>query len=223
MDRQAFLTRVRQAALVGRAYRPHVQTEFPPGTGYVGGGDRPLQRLAEEVASVGGQPQIVATLDDARQALADLFQRYVVKTALCWRHPVLDRLGLAELLAERGIAHLHHETLAPLDRPRQREIALSADIGVTSVSHAVAETGTLAFFSGPGQERMASLVPPVHVAIITADQVLPDLFDLFQRLPSAALPTNVALVTGPSKTGDIELRLTTGVHGPGQWHVILVA
>ena len=72
---------------------------------------------------------------------------------------------------------------------------------------------------------MASLLPPLHVAIVAAEQVLPDLFDLFDKLREAghdALPSNLTLITGPSKTGDIELTLTTGVHGPGEWHVVVV-
>jgi L-lactate dehydrogenase complex protein LldG len=72
---------------------------------------------------------------------------------------------------------------------------------------------------------MASLVPPVHVAIVEEVQILPDLFDLFQGLRLAGvptLPTNLTLITGPSKTGDIELQLTTGVHGPKHWHVIVI-
>jgi L-lactate dehydrogenase complex protein LldG len=72
---------------------------------------------------------------------------------------------------------------------------------------------------------LASLLPPVHIAIVERAQIVPDLFDLFaileQQIPTG-LPTNVALITGPSKTGDIELTLITGVHGPGKWHVIIV-
>ena len=79
--------------------------------------------------------------------------------------------------------------------------------------------------SAPGSERLASLLPPVHVAVIEAAQILPDLFDLFARLQISGhpeMPSNLTLITGPSKTGDIELRLTTGVHGPGEWHVIII-
>jgi L-lactate dehydrogenase complex protein LldG len=101
----------------------------------------------------------------------------------------------------------------------------AAEIGITSCTHAVAETGTLAMCSGPGSERLASLLPPVHIAVVHREQILPDLFDLFARLEADGLQnlsSNVSLITGPSKTGDLELRLTTGVHGPGKWHVILI-
>ena len=76
----------------------------------------------------------------------------------------------------------------------------------------------------PGDERVASLLPPVHVAIVERQQIVADLIDAFSALTRGKeeLPSNVVLITGPSKTGDIELQLTTGVHGPGTWHVIVV-
>ena len=84
---------------------------------------------------------------------------------------------------------------------------------------------TIIILSAAGRERAASLLPPVFVTLLHAGQILPDLFDLFARLEDEgveSLPSNLALITGPSKTGDIELKLTTGVHGPGIWEVIII-
>jgi L-lactate dehydrogenase complex protein LldG len=70
-----------------------------------------------------------------------------------------------------------------------------------------------------------SLLPPVHIAIAERKQLVPDLFDLFPSSnmeQSPTLPSCITFITGPSKTGDIELRLVTGVHGPGEIHVILI-
>jgi L-lactate dehydrogenase complex protein LldG len=113
-----------------------------------------------------------------------------------------------------------------------------ADVGITGADYAVAESGTIAVFSNPRQPRLASLAPPVHIALIDASQILRTLFDLFDaladkpgclpgettndRAAGGTLPSNLTLITGPSKTGDIELRLTTGVHGPGHLHVVVV-
>jgi L-lactate dehydrogenase complex protein LldG len=70
------------------------------------------------------------------------------------------------------------------------------------------------------------LLPPVHIAIAWRSQILPDLFDLFPSGAAGAqeadLPSCWSLITGPSKTGDIELRLVTGVHGPGEVYVVLI-
>jgi L-lactate utilization protein LutC len=102
--------------------------------------------------------------------------------------------------------------------------AFAADLGITSVDFAIAETGSLALFSQASQGRVVSLLPPRALAIVEPGQILPDLFDLFTQLESrkAELPSNMVLVTGPSKTGDIELKLTTGVHGPGEVYLLVV-
>jgi L-lactate dehydrogenase complex protein LldG len=226
MNREAFLARVRDAAHQGRAYRVHVRDDLPPEVGYVGAGDDKLDRLAAEIISVGGNAHRVPDLQAARAKLAELLTIHAARSALCWDHPLLDRLGLSDLLASLGVQTITHRTLSALPPDAQREQALAADIGITSVTWAIAETGSLALASGPGTERMASLLPPVHIAVVEEAQVLPDLFDLFSRLQQDGLDrlaSNLVLVTGPSKTGDIELRLTTGVHGPGVWHVIIVA
>jgi L-lactate dehydrogenase complex protein LldG len=106
---------------------------------------------------------------------------------------------------------------------------LGCDIGLTSCDCAIAETGTLMVCSRPGQERVASLLPPYYVTIVERQQIVADLIDAFRalegsvfRVQGSGLPSNVTFITGPSKTGDIELQLTTGVHGPGRWRVIIV-
>ena len=224
MSREAFYERVRAATASGRQYRVHTR-EVPPEAGYIGAGDDPIAWMAREVNEVGGTSYIAADNGEARRILGELLERYGCRTALCWQHEVLDRVGLGELLAERSVERLSYDSLAQLEPAPRREQLMVADIGISSVWYAVAETGTLAVTSSPGTERVASLLPPVHIAVVAAEQVLPDLFDLFARLGEVGwdnLPSNLTLITGPSKTGDIELTLTTGVHGPGQWHVVLI-
>ena len=224
MSRETFLKRVREAAAAGRAHRVQVG-ELPDDVGYIGGGDDLCARMASEVEEVGGTAHLVDDLAGAQQALRSIIKQCGASRALCWQHPLLDKLGLDELLTSEHVEQISHATLAALDEGAQRTEMLSADLGISSVTHAIAETGTLAVASQPGQERLASLLPPVHVAVVSSDQILPDLLDLFARLEEsgpASLPSNLTLITGPSKTGDIELQLTTGVHGPGKWHVVVV-
>jgi L-lactate dehydrogenase complex protein LldG len=225
MSRESFLARVRQATASGRAYRVAAGADLKTRVGYVGAGEDPVQRFAAEVTAVGGHAHVVADRAAAREKLTELLNAKPARSALCWQHPVLDRLGLGELLESLQVERLSYDQLAKLPQTEQRSLALSADIGISSTTYAIAETGSLAVAAGPGTERLASLAPPVHVAIVEAEQILPDLFDLFDRLQAAdpqQIATNVALITGPSKTGDIELRLVTGVHGPGWWHVIVI-
>lgn len=224
MSRESFLARVRQAAAVGRAYRVHLQS-VPPGTGYVGASDDVCETLAREIDEVGGQAYLVDDLDAARQQLRQLIDEADTKAALCWQHELLDRLRVAELLAEKQLVRHDYDDLAQRDEKDRRLTILAAGIGISSVDCAIAETGTLMLCARPGRERVASLLPPLHVAIVERRQIVQDLFDAMGMLHERGLenlPSNVTFITGPSKTGDIELQLTTGVHGPGKWRVIIV-
>jgi L-lactate utilization protein LutC len=225
MSRDSFLATVRQAAAAGRAHRvEHVPV--PEQTGYIGlrPGEDPAVRLAAEVDAVGGTAFRATDLTAARELLASWLTEFEVRSALTWEHELLARLGLAQLLAERGIVEHTHRTLVEMPEEARRLSVLACDIGITSCDWAIAETGTLVVCSRPGQERIASLLPPVYFSIVEREQIVPDLIDAIGSLRTThdPLPSNVTLITGPSKTGDIELELTTGVHGPGKWRVIVI-
>jgi len=77
--------------------------------------------------------------------------------------------------------------------------------------------------SGPGRPRLASLLPPVHVAILRADRIYSNLPALVTALAEKGTAgSNLVIITGPSRTADIEMTLTRGVHGPGEVHVVIV-
>jgi|SRR5579863_3476859 len=223
-DRTRFLQTVREAAARGRAHRVHVNPEANHTAAYVGGGDDPVATFLNEWIAVGGRGQRVQGANGARSFLSGFLDTYPVANVIRWQHPLLDKLEIDRLLRDRQInVHTWNDlTAQPADE--RWPTAFAADLGITSADWAVAETGTLALCSHPGQGRVVSLLPPNYLAIIEPQQIVPDLFDLFERLEEQKLqlPSNVALVTGPSKTGDIELKLTTGVHGPGNVHVVVV-
>jgi len=223
-NRDGFLARVRQAAEQGRQYRVHVQAG-PANVGYVGAGGDLCARLAEEVNAVGGQAFVVSDLKAAGEQLQSLLAEEDAASAVCWRHELLDRLGLGNLLAAAGVEKIDRDRLNQLSTAEQRQVLLACDVGITSCDCAIAETGTLMMVARPGQERVASLLPPMHIAVVERRQIVPDLIDTFEMLRASGLDqlaSNVTFITGPSKTGDIELQLTTGVHGPGKWRVIVV-
>jgi L-lactate utilization protein LutC len=220
MDRDAFLKRVREAAHTGRRYRVHGH-EAPPHVGYVGAGDDPPARLAAEIDAVGGKASLVDHVTGGRRRLTDLIAATRPASALCWEHPLLEAIDVQGALQAAGVRAISHANLASLAPDAQRSAVLAADLGIVAADWAVAETGSLVVASKPGQERWVSLLPPVLISIVDGSRIVPDLFDLFAAL-EGGLPSNLVLITGPSKTGDIELQLTTGVHGPGEWHVIII-
>lgn len=225
MSREEFLARVRQAAQMGRSYRVPTQ-EAAPQCGYVGADEEDLcSALATQVRLVGGSPHLVETWAEAQSKLSKLLEEFSPASVLAWSHRVLERVQAAKSCADRDVAYHDVNSLRKQNAPDRRATMLAADLGVTSVDVAVAETGSLLLCSTLGQEREASLLPPIHVAVVACDQIVPDLVDALKYIEEnfeGNPPSNMVFVTGPSKTGDIELQLTTGVHGPGIWRVIIV-
>jgi L-lactate dehydrogenase complex protein LldG len=222
--RESFLQRVRAAVHAGN--RPGAGAAIEPrGTvGYQGAGPDLAARFGAELAAAGGQLHVVPSDAEAAAKVAELVQSHSSRRVLLGQGPVLDRLCLADTLRSGDVEVYPATALAP---EAARDKLFEVDIGITGVDYLIAETGTVAVMARPGDPRSVSLLPPVHIAVAARSQLIPDLFDLFteleRRQAQEGLPSSVVLITGPSKTGDIELRLVTGVHGPGQIHVVLIA
>ncbi len=95
-----------------------------------------------------------------------------------------------------------------------------AEVTVEEVAAAIAETGTVVCLSSSGKALQAGVLPWHYVAIVLQERIFADLDEFFARM-DGPLPTNITFITGPSRTGDIELTLTVGVHGPGRLDVII--
>ena len=129
--------------------------------------------------------------------------------------PLLDRLKISKALSAAGLEIKSWSSLT-LDE------SYDLDCGITDVFAVLAETGSLVIRPDPSQGRALSLVPPVHIAIVEKSNILPDMLDLFEKMDPNSPPPNLTLITGPSKTADIEGILFTGVHGPGLVQIFLI-
>jgi len=104
----------------------------------------------------------------------------------------------------------------------KEELFTTIDVGITSTRGAVADTGAVVLWPTPAEPRLMSLVPPVHVAVLDADAI----YDSMNAMMAAenwarGMPTNALLISGPSKTADIEFTLVFGVHGPKELVVLI--
>ena len=88
--------------------------------------------------------------------------------------------------------------------------------------YGLADTGSVVLAAAPGEPRARSLLPDVHVSLLREDRILPGLEELFAAVGDR-LPSALAIVTGPSRSADIEQTLAVGVHGPGEVHVVLMS
>lgn len=127
----------------------------------------------------------------------------------------------AEARTVRGAIEQAGVTLVEWDR----RSAATADIGITGAAYGIAATGSLVLDARRAGGRTAGLLPPRHVALVRADAILATAGDLFRRLGERfpeGLPSQLVLATGPSRSADIELQLTVGVHGPGSVLVVVL-
>jgi L-lactate utilization protein LutC len=175
----------------------------------------PPARFVEELETLGGHGRRTENLEEAREYLLDLTRE--AKLLVRWDVEYLDELGADEPLREAGV-----EVAIWHDRPDLREIAGRADLGLSTATWAIAETGSLVLEHGPGRGRSVTLLPPTYVAILPADRVLQTVPEAIRKYAGGTLPANVCFHTGPSRSGDIEMSLVVGMHGPGDVHVVLV-
>jgi L-lactate dehydrogenase complex protein LldG len=123
---------------------------------------------------------------------------------------ILPSVGLPILLMENGPA------IADIER---------ADVGITVCDALIAQTGSILLTSRSAGGRALSVLPPHHVVVARESQLLPDLpaaFELLKKTYSDNYPSFITLITGPSRTGDIERILVLGAHGPRILTVVLL-
>ena len=126
-------------------------------------------------------------------------------------------------LAETIKSITEGKKVASSDAPPPTKDLFNFDLGVTRAQAGIAETGTLVLDSSVEQNRLVSLVPPVHVAILEASRIYATLGETLAMLQSNGdLSHAITFITGPSRTADIELTLAIGVHGPQELYVIVI-
>jgi len=175
--------------------------------------------FTKRAIEVGMKVQRVAAADVIGAVTRALTDRQAGRVGLSV-YSMGDDFKLAESLELQGI-----ETFDFASNAASLDAQFEFDAGVTDVRAAMAETGTMICTSGPRHSRGLSLVPPFHIAIVRASDILPDMLDFWAEIrgiPSPELPSSIAFITGPSKTADIEGVLVTGVHGPGEVLILLV-
>ncbi len=224
-SRSAMLAQIASAVQAGKRYRPAEGGPFDLRAGYVGCKGDPASGLERELLELNAHPIRIRDASAANRALADIIDRHEIRRVVLNPDPLLDELGIVASLRDADqIELLLPADLAQSGREERRDRLFNVQLGIAVPDWAVAETGTLVYSTAADQMRSTSLTPPIHLAAIHRSRIVPDLFDLFDRPPfnrPETMPASVVLVSGPSKTADIELILTTGVHGPGTVYVFI--
>ena len=220
-SRFQFIQRVRDAlAEAGEDYLPfsHAPQDIDPEVRrLVRAGAGLVDKFVEGATAAGMR---VHRVNDEAQSVAlvlSLLQEPKIKELLVGDSGMVSRSGMIDALRAGGI---HVECWSQLESPSDKAFDFPA--ALTGVDYALAETGSLVIWPSAAQGRLVSLAPSLHIAVMNTDQILPDLVDLAERLGAEGMPSQLNIITGPSKTADIELNLVKGVHGPGAVEIILV-
>jgi L-lactate dehydrogenase complex protein LldG len=184
--------------------------------------DALIDRFAGELTALGGRVHRASTADGVAAAVIAVCRTHRASRLLTWSAEALAIPGVFEALSAAGLSLDTGDLPAGQGRTERLLDLDPIAIGLTGADGAIAESGTIALVSGPGRGRLASLLPPVHIAVVRHDRFYATLPDFLAAHPDAPeRGSNLVLVTGPSRTADIEMTLTRGVHGPGEVHVVV--
>jgi len=169
--------------------------------------DAEIERFLSEVKKLSGVSQKLSS-PEIDSALKTLITDQNIRKATVWETPHLRQLGIAEILNSLGV-----ELVSP--NANKHEMAL-CDLGITEADYLVPETGTLVLRSSAEKPRAVSLLPRVHLAIVRPEMLRGDMHQVFAEAKDS---NYLVFITGPSRTADIELTVTLGVHGPKNLYV----
>lgn len=199
-------------------YLPVALVEDTSQEGLLNQFSRILQELQAQVFVVDGD-------EAACDKVLELLKSHNTTNLLAWDFKHIPVQHLESAIKESGIT-IHYPEMHNEFRRETIETIHEAQVGLTSADVAIAATGTLVVSTEPGKGRIPTVLAPVHIAVITLDQIVPRLEDWVARQRAQGLDSlwnraNTCFISGPSKTADIEMQLIYGVHGPGIVQVVV--
>ncbi|HEY1850504.1 MAG TPA: LUD domain-containing protein [Candidatus Binataceae bacterium] len=185
-------------------------------------------QFARELEAVGGVFLGAFAPDDVRARVVALARELSARTAAIGAGVTLDADPIARALEHAGVRVVQPGAIngAGADdsaRATYREHLANCDLGIAEAEAGIAATGTLAVVGAPNRPNSLTLLPPTNLIIINADRMWPDLAAAVSAIGAATFTSKrVALITGPSRTADIEKMIVLGVHGPKKLYALMV-
>lgn len=195
----------------------------------------PVARFRDELEKVGGifldarDPQLLPSALRRVLEQSGAAEIYWESEDIFERHGIAVQVRNPEAFSRDFLVysfHFRQEVKFPLTlqtkRPQPGDLA-EISLSASTAEFGVAETGTIVHAVRAGKGRLMSVLPPAHVVLLSERNLLMNQRQLFTCLSPGKEGSILTLVTGPSRTADIEKTLVIGVHGPKQWFVILTA
>ena len=173
------------------------------------------ERFTQALTAVFGEVRQAENLDGAWQLVGEIIEELNAEKIV-----VNGERPLTEYNFPQKWPQIHWHIVGQSDDGDLRQFCTDANLGISGAEAALAETGSVLVISGSAQSRLATLLPPVHLALVPTSILTTDLFT-WTAVRQNPMPANLVFVSGPSKTADIEQTMAVGVHGPKRFIVIL--
>jgi L-lactate dehydrogenase complex protein LldG len=179
--------------------------------------------FASELEEVGGKFLGILTPAELTNRIVSLAGELGAKTVALGQGVTSDMDTISEALERADFRIVRTLPVADTDRAGMRARVADAELGIADADFAIASTGTLAVVSNANRPSSLTLLPPASLVIVQIDRVMTSLAAVLAEMGPAGVAANrLTLITGPSRTADIEKRIVLGVHGPKSLHVIVV-
>ena len=181
-----------------------------------------IDRFTRELTTLGGSVHHATGAAGVAAIITRLVADQADPKVLMWDERHLPVPGIAAALEHAGLTLLTQDP-EHAHSCEHRHLMATASVGLTGADAALAQTGSLVLASGPGRGRLASLLAPIHVALVRRAALIGSLPELIAAQPELVTRgANFVCITGPSRTADIEHVLARGVHGPRDVHTVFV-
>lgn len=183
-----------------------------------------VELFRRELMALTGRVHGPHTPEQGLVTVIDLLREVEGNEILAWDDDALPVAGFNAAAQSAGFAILDSSISTDADARLEKHARLArASVGVTGAMAGLADTGSIVVHSDTSRSRLASLLPPIHIALLRVADIYPALPDFIAaRSDLAEIGSNVVVIGGPSRTADIELTPVVGVHGPKVVHVVLV-
>jgi L-lactate dehydrogenase complex protein LldG len=181
-----------------------------------------VDRFIQEVEKLTGQVMRVNHLQDLPQAIIHWIKQNNIGRLIAWEHPFLAGQTLSQSLKQ--LSTVETTFWSTETNPKTLlEASEKAHAGFVVAQYGLAETGSIVLYNGRNQGRVVSLLPPICAVILFSSQILPRLTQVLPRIGQEVAEFScINIITGPSRSADIEMDLSIGVHGPGRIVIFLV-
>jgi L-lactate dehydrogenase complex protein LldG len=221
-DLQTIVARVKNALASG-APAPNHAAPRAPSLQPDGQRAELVSSFAHELEAVGGRTIGPVAPEQLAERVGAIVRERGVKSIAVGEGVVVDLSQVGKSLSESGIDVIRTGVVDGSTRPDLRQQLAQVDAGLAEADYAIASTGTLAVLSDETRPSALTLLPPASLVVVRIDRMKADLASTLTALGGAALESRrLTLITGPSRTADIEKRIVMGVHGPKSLDVIVV-